>query len=373
MLTRIKIIGSAVAVVCALAIGQSAPPAHATQTGSDTGSARGTAWPRNTAWPWPLIGDVLTAYRNGDDPYAAGQHRGVDIAAPVGTPARAVVAGTVTFSGKLPDDGNVVTVRTDNAEYLVSYLHLSDRAVVRGASVAVGETLGRSGMTGRRSIEAPHLHFSVRVAATRAYVDPMSLLGEPRLAAPTTSDSGPAEVGRPMSDRVAPRPVALAPLEDQARNRASAQRERSERAARGGAPATGTHDGVASTSTAQSQHDSLRAPAPVEIEHDSKAAGETRTDVQNAIGSPKSAPAQSRTAQRIEHDELPLRPILLALSALAFIGLLANRRPRSSADASHPRQPSPSAIDDEAKVVALDVSRPPLSAQARGGTHSSRD
>ncbi|MBJ7355629.1 MAG: hypothetical protein JHC98_12460, partial [Thermoleophilaceae bacterium] len=33
------------------------------------------------AWPWPLLGEVITPYRNGSDRYAAGQHRGLDIAA----------------------------------------------------------------------------------------------------------------------------------------------------------------------------------------------------------------------------------------------------------------------------------------------------
>ena len=26
-------------------------------------------------WVWPVRGEVITPYRNGDDPYAAGQHR----------------------------------------------------------------------------------------------------------------------------------------------------------------------------------------------------------------------------------------------------------------------------------------------------------
>src|SRR5512133_3519655 len=42
-------------------------------------------------WVWPVQGEVITPYRNGDDPYAAGQHRGIDIAAAAGTPVVAVV------------------------------------------------------------------------------------------------------------------------------------------------------------------------------------------------------------------------------------------------------------------------------------------
>ena len=49
--------------------------------------------PANAGWTWPVDGEVITPYRNGSDPYAPGQHRGIDIAAPVGTAVRAAAAG----------------------------------------------------------------------------------------------------------------------------------------------------------------------------------------------------------------------------------------------------------------------------------------
>ena len=42
--------------------------------------------PAHASWSWPVQGEVITQYRNGADPYAGGQHRGIDIAAAAGTP-----------------------------------------------------------------------------------------------------------------------------------------------------------------------------------------------------------------------------------------------------------------------------------------------
>src|SRR6188472_19021 len=64
------------------------------------------------AWAWPVDGPVLRPFVLGDDPYAGGQHRGVDIGAPAGTPVRAPAAGTVSFAGTVPTGGKTITIRT---------------------------------------------------------------------------------------------------------------------------------------------------------------------------------------------------------------------------------------------------------------------
>ena len=53
------------------------------------------------AWTWPADGAVLRPFGLGSDPYAGGQHRGVDVAGPEGAAIRAPAAGTVTFAGSL--------------------------------------------------------------------------------------------------------------------------------------------------------------------------------------------------------------------------------------------------------------------------------
>ena len=37
-----------------------------------------------SGWRWPVAGELLTAYSYGSDPYAPGQHRGIDVAAGCG-------------------------------------------------------------------------------------------------------------------------------------------------------------------------------------------------------------------------------------------------------------------------------------------------
>src|SRR5437773_949184 len=113
-------------------------------------------------WQWPVRGPVITRYLNGDDPYDAGQHRGIDIGAPVGAPVAAATDGRVTFAGTAGSSGLTVGIATADGSYETSYLHLSSIAVHRGDVVRAGERIGAVGTSGRRSAEAPHLHFGVR-------------------------------------------------------------------------------------------------------------------------------------------------------------------------------------------------------------------
>ena len=130
-------------------------------------------------WRWPVRGSVASVFENDEArPYAGGMHRGIDIAADVGTPVVAARSGTVTYAGALGAAGNVVAVR--DARYATSYLHLASVSVSRGEQIGMGSPVGVVGITGRRSVSEPHLHFGVRLADR--YVDPLSLLPELRSA-----------------------------------------------------------------------------------------------------------------------------------------------------------------------------------------------
>jgi murein DD-endopeptidase MepM/ murein hydrolase activator NlpD len=175
-------------------------------------------------WRWPVEGRVVTHYRNGEDPYAAGQHRGIDIAAPAGARVRAARSGTVTFFGAIGRSGLTVSVRTSDGRFDTSYLHLAAAAVGRGDRVHAGDTIGTVGTSGRGSVAEPHLHLGVRAAGERhAYRDPLTLLppppppAEPRPAPRTVPAPAPGTPPAPLPARAAapalPAPAlpALAP------------------------------------------------------------------------------------------------------------------------------------------------------------------
>ncbi len=88
------------------------------------------------------------------------QHKGIDFAAPTGTPIRSTGDGTVEFAGNAGGYGNMVVVRHGNL-YTTAYAHMSRVAARRGMRVAQGEVIGYVGSTGWST--GPHLHYEFRV------------------------------------------------------------------------------------------------------------------------------------------------------------------------------------------------------------------
>lgn len=156
-------------------------------------------------WVWPVKGSVITHYANDNSrPYAGGMHRGIDIAAAVGTDVVAAHAGRVTFAGPLGSSGLTVAIESADG-YAASYLHLSGVAVRRGEPAAAGEKLGEVGTTGKRSAAAPHLHFGVhRTGREHSYIDPLMLL-------PPTASAGRDKAPLPVPARQRLPAVAPAP------------------------------------------------------------------------------------------------------------------------------------------------------------------
>jgi murein DD-endopeptidase MepM/ murein hydrolase activator NlpD len=89
-------------------------------------------------------------------------HRGVDYAAPVGTPVRAAGDGRVRFAGRQGGYGNVIELEHGSGVVTV-YGHLSRFAsrLHRGQRVDLGQVIGYVGKTGLAT--GPHLHYEYRV------------------------------------------------------------------------------------------------------------------------------------------------------------------------------------------------------------------
>ena len=110
-------------------------------------------------------------------------HRGLDLAAGLGTPVTAAAAGTVTYAARRADGAVVVMVRHDDGS-VATYGHLQpDLDVAVGDRVALGEQLGKVGMTGKTT--GPHLHFELSVDGTP--VDPADWLKSGHLPRETAS------------------------------------------------------------------------------------------------------------------------------------------------------------------------------------------
>jgi len=88
-------------------------------------------------------------------------HRGLDFAAPRGTPIMAAGDGIVEYAGRRGTYGHYIRIRHPNM-YQTVYAHLRGYAkgMKRGVRVKQGETIGYVGSTGRST--GPHLHFEVR-------------------------------------------------------------------------------------------------------------------------------------------------------------------------------------------------------------------
>ncbi|MBP6883809.1 MAG: peptidoglycan DD-metalloendopeptidase family protein [Candidatus Pacebacteria bacterium] len=90
-------------------------------------------------------------------------HKGVDLAAPIGTPIKAAAAGRVSFArtGYNGGFGNLVIITHSNGTETL-YAHQNSIATSVGAQVTQGQVIGYVGNTGRS--RGAHLHFEVHGA-----------------------------------------------------------------------------------------------------------------------------------------------------------------------------------------------------------------
>src|SRR3954471_6314442 len=87
------------------------------------------------AWTWPVAGPVVQGFSfESARPYAAGQHRGIDIGAAPGAAVRAPPGGGVALAGPVPGSGRSVTIETPDGLAL-TLTHLGPIHVARNASL----------------------------------------------------------------------------------------------------------------------------------------------------------------------------------------------------------------------------------------------
>jgi len=109
--------------------------------------------------------------------FIGGDHYGNDLFAQEGTPAIAVVSGTVTASGYSGISGNRVTIMDSCGwHYFSAHLETITPGVSVGSNVTAGQVIGTVGDTGNAAGTQAHIHFSIYPESYNAGIDPFSLL-----------------------------------------------------------------------------------------------------------------------------------------------------------------------------------------------------
>ncbi|MET9955665.1 M23 family metallopeptidase [Streptomyces sp. NPDC006339] len=124
-------------------------------------------------WPvGPPRPEILRGWQPPPGPYAAG-HRGLDLAAPPGTPVRAPAAGTVTFAGPVAGRGVLVLTLTGTGLPPLRTTYSPVDPLLRpGTPVRPGDLLAH--VAPGDHCTRPCLHWGLLRGDT--YLDPLRLL-----------------------------------------------------------------------------------------------------------------------------------------------------------------------------------------------------
>ena len=118
-------------------------------------------WMPTGSFRWPTSGRISSYFGGRKSPGGIGStnHKGIDIAVPIGTPIYAADGGTVTYSGWMSGYGYLVQIDHGNG-YVTRYGHNSSLTVSVGQHVYKGQQVARAGSTGNST--GNHCHFEVR-------------------------------------------------------------------------------------------------------------------------------------------------------------------------------------------------------------------
>ncbi|MBP6218023.1 MAG: M23 family metallopeptidase [Oligoflexales bacterium] len=111
----------------------------------------------------PVQGWIASRYGSRLSPFTGENslHRGLDIAAPTGTPIYAPADGVVIFSGKKEGFGNFITIAHYGSGVITRYGHNTHNFVQTGQKVSRGDQIASVGSTGNTT--GPHLHYEAWV------------------------------------------------------------------------------------------------------------------------------------------------------------------------------------------------------------------
>lgn len=116
----------------------------ATPTQVAVGTAQGVEGAQGR-FLWPLEGRITSAFGGREIFGSESFHRGIDIAAPLGTPIAASAGGTVIWSGVKGTYGNLVKIDHGNG-FVTYYAHCSQLLVQEGDQVNQGDTIALGGL-----------------------------------------------------------------------------------------------------------------------------------------------------------------------------------------------------------------------------------
>ena len=116
---------------------------------------------RPEGWPITRAADITSRFGVRANPFGEDSyefHKGLDFAAPFGSPVWSTAPGTVVEAGLSGPNGNLVVI-DHGYGFRSAYAHLSQIRVRLGEHVEAGQVVGLSGSTGRST--GPHLHYAI--------------------------------------------------------------------------------------------------------------------------------------------------------------------------------------------------------------------
>jgi septal ring factor EnvC (AmiA/AmiB activator) len=123
---------------------------------------------------WPVDGTVLYRFGRVINPNnTTTRWNGIGIAAPIGTPVKAVAPGTVVSVRPLGTYGLTVVVNHGGGDYSI-YSSLNTGSVKAGSVIKRGDVIGTVGVSDPDL--KPHLHLEIRTAPSQQAVDPETWL-----------------------------------------------------------------------------------------------------------------------------------------------------------------------------------------------------